>query len=791
MVFGAGLASGLGLVCLPTPPMGWVSEDGHWPGANESDVVVNGSMVVPASLANATVGNLTVHNGSTTSYLLDMRGTTDLTDVVFHDVTFALVSNFLPTDALGSHSNDAPIGISYARGSITLHDGGDANSAGLTFQNVTMASNDHTIGVANELAMLQVQSASGAKLVLDNLHLSGMNPGTATLGAQFNVSGNGTGDGIEIVNSHTSGGGNFYVSGFESALVEGNVFDGQGLALNGAKHASVTGNTFQNISDSITANGTQHRGLVIEDAWGTDGVSDVTVTGNTFQNITATDGTIAFQRFTGGSPTDTATIARLNDVDVHGNTFSGLGAGVNPISVNATYFGAGAVLPATFHDAQLIIGTSGTDTIVDGSTGSNAIFADAGNDVITGGAGNDAISGGAGTDTANGYDASYHLAIQGGHWVVTNGSETDQLTGVEQVVINGTTYLLVDQFGANGGYQHVQDAIEAASGAATILIAPGTYTESGSDNIGHTVGLYINKPNLTLQGVDATGAFITTSTDAASVGATIISGHQTGFGANHWVDFGGDGTTIQGLHLQAGLETNNKLLEIWGDNVTVKNSIIDIHRGGTVDTQASAIYFNDNGTASSEISSYAITGNVLNGAIVIANGVGDPSTHTFGAAQLITNNRFEGTFDYVTGLGRYTDIVLNGQSAGTPWLLAPVQIPTITGNTFNDNSTPIILRGLDDNRANLRPTATTTPPTPTSSIRRPVSCAPTIPSSEAVLPPPIASSSPTGSTRSISRSTRPPTPSFPANGATSTTATPSSSRAAIPAPSTPRSWPRT
>src|SRR5262249_2301453 len=99
--------------------------------------------------------------------------------------------------------------------------------------------------------------------------------------------------------------------------------------------------------------------------------------------------------------------------------------------------------------------------------------------------------------------------------------------------------------------------------------------------------------------------------------------------------------------------------------------------------------------------SYAITGNVLNGAIVIANGVGDPSTHTFGANQLITNNHFEGTFDYTTGVGRYTDIVLNGQSAGTPWLLAPTQIPTITGNTFQGNATPILLRGLDDDPSNF------------------------------------------------------------------------------------------
>jgi RTX calcium-binding nonapeptide repeat (4 copies)/FG-GAP-like repeat len=336
-----------------------------------------------------------------------------------------------------------------------------------------------------------------------------------------------------------------------------------------------------------------------------------------------------------------------------------------------------------------------------GSAGHDELHGGSGNDVLSGLAGNDTIIGGAGTDTATGYDASYHLAIQGGHWVVTNNSETDQLTGVEQVVINGTTYMLVDQFGANGGYQHVQDAINAASGAATILIAPGTYTESGSDGIGHTVGLYINKPNLTLQGVDANGAFITTSSVAAAVGATIISGHQTGFGANHWIDFGGDGTTIQGLHLQAGAETNNKLLEIWGDNVTVENNVIDIHRGGTVDTQASAVYINDNGTTSSEISSYALTGNVLNGAIVIANGVGDPSGHTFGATQLITNNQFEGTFDYTTGLGRYSDIVINGKAAGIAWLLAPTQIPTITGNTFSDNSTPIILRGLDDDRTNF------------------------------------------------------------------------------------------
>jgi hypothetical protein len=474
-------------------------------GVDEAAVVINGSMVVPATLANVEVGNLTVHNGSTTSYLLDMRGTTDLTDVVFHDVTFALVSDFLPTDGGGSHSNDAPIGISYARGSINLHDGGDADSAGLTFRDVTMASNDHVIGTANELAMLQMQSAGGAKLVLDGLHLSGMNPGTATLGAQFNVSGNGASDAIEIVDSQTSGGGNFYVSGFESALVDGNTFDGQGLALNGVKHATVTDNIFQNIDDSITANGTQHRGLVIEDAWGTDGVTDVTVTGNTFQNIDSVDGTIAFQRFTDGSPANTATVARLNDVDIHGNTFADLGTGVNPVYLNPTYFGAGAVLPASFHDANLLIGTSGNDTLVDVSAGGSSIFADGGSDSITGGAGNDAIDGGTGSDIAvfSGLHTAYNVSglsatggVVSGTIVGPDGSDT--LSGVEVLKFGDVFYVLAGM--------SIQAAVNAAQDGDTILVAAGTFREQ----------VTVNSKDIAIQGAGTLQTKIE-SPDAASL----------------------------------------------------------------------------------------------------------------------------------------------------------------------------------------------------------------------------------------------------------------------------------
>ena len=89
-------------------------------------------------------------------------------------------------------------------------------------------------------------------MVLDDVTLTGT-AAPGGLGAQWNMT-NGTGTAaVDIVNSHTSGGGNFYVSGFDGVTVQGNTFDGQGIALNGVDHATVTGNTFQNIGNTFTA----------------------------------------------------------------------------------------------------------------------------------------------------------------------------------------------------------------------------------------------------------------------------------------------------------------------------------------------------------------------------------------------------------------------------------------------------------------------------------------------------------------------------------------------------------
>jgi len=317
--------------------------------------------------------------------------------------------------------------------------------------------------------------------------------------------------------------------------------------------------------------------------------------------------------------------------------------------------------------------------------------------------GDDVLAGAGGTDSAIGYGAGATLSIVEGHWTITDGADVDTLSGIERVLIGTTTYLLVDQLGTDGGFQSVQAAINAATGGETILIAPGTYAESAAPTEASPIagGLYINKPNLSLLGVDENGALITTAAAAQASGATIVSAHQSDFGSNHFVGVNGTNTVISGLHLQAGAATNNKLLEIWADNVTVENSFIDVDAAGTGYSYAAAIYFNDNGSSGSDtITSYTISGNILNEGIIVANGVGDPSGG-ISSTQLITDNQFVGHFDNETGEGRYDTVVINGEVSGIGWLLEPSQTPTISGNSFGDGSTPFVMRGSDNDPVNL------------------------------------------------------------------------------------------
>lgn len=434
---------------------------------------------------------------------------------------------------------------------------------------------------------------------------------------------------------------------------------------------SIAGNTFANALYGVVA-----YGFPVADG-GIEELNALLVGANTFIAISE-NGVVVEEVTTSNLP-----------FDVTGSDFSDR---INGGSDDDTLRGLGADDEISGHDGDdTLIGGAGVDTLDGGAD----------DDTLDGGAGADQLTGGGGVDRAIGYAASATIAIDtSGRWIVTDGSVVDVLTGVERVEIGGTTYLLVDKTGTDvGGFQSIQAAVDAAAGGETILIAPGSYTESEEYVSGDFHGLYINKPDLTLQGVKADGSLITTAAEARAVGATVIAGAQNMFGANHWIDVGGTGVTLRGLHLQAGSETTNKLLEIWANDVTVENSFLDVNIGGAVYSYAAAIYFNETIPGATDvIDRYVIDGNILNEGIVVSNGVGTPGS--ISALQRITNNSFVGVFDTVSGEGRYDTIVLNGNAPGIGWLTESNQSPTITGNTFDGNETPFLLRGLDASLAN-------------------------------------------------------------------------------------------
>lgn len=85
------------------------------------------------------------------------------------------------------------------------------------------------------------------------------------------------------------------------------------------------------------------------------------------------------------------------------------------------------------------------------------------------------------------HGGDFHIAVEGDHWVLTDGHATQQISG-DSVVLHGQTYLLVDHFGA--GYQTIQSAVDDAQNGATVLVAGGTYAEQ----------VTVTDKDLTLQG---------------------------------------------------------------------------------------------------------------------------------------------------------------------------------------------------------------------------------------------------------------------------------------------------
>src|SRR6202165_3621853 len=114
------------------------------------------------------------------------------------------------------------------------------------------------------------------------------------------------------------------------------------------------------------------------------------------------------------------------------------------------------------------------------------------------------------------HDDRTHVAIVANHWVLMDGHTTTQIAG-NSVTLDGQTYLLVDHFG--GGFQGVQAAIDAAHGDETVLIAPGTYTESKTPApiTGTAGGLFINTAGVPPSGGESAGSRLTPAADARTL----------------------------------------------------------------------------------------------------------------------------------------------------------------------------------------------------------------------------------------------------------------------------------
>jgi hypothetical protein len=373
-----------------------------------------------------------------------------------------------------------------------------------------------------------VGAENGASVTIKNLTVNGNNQGVV-----YATGANGGGDlvGIEGVDSSLNVS-NVHVTGTED--VESGVLQGgqgnKGIVVNdtnsSAETLTVTGSTVDNF---------QKAGILMEGAGLTVNVNNNTVTGvganptNLSQNLIELElgatGSITHNQVTGVSDANFGSNGVLifksgSGVTVSNNTVTGLAGNVNSAGIYFLGVDAPTAEGNTITDQGFALADDGsarafnTALVQDnntysgnalnyyffaGPTSTNAwtVTGTGGPDDLEGGANNDifTVMGGApngnvfvgngGIDTVQGYGAGYHVAIQSNQWVVTNGTVTDTLTGIEKVVIGGRTYDLVDNLGQDvGGFQTLQSAVNAAQPGDIVVTAIGsTSVTVGVDNL--------------------------------------------------------------------------------------------------------------------------------------------------------------------------------------------------------------------------------------------------------------------------------------------------------------------
>lgn len=343
------------------------------------------------------------------------------------------------------------------------------------------------------------------------------------------------------------------------AEVAGNVFTG--MVLIGIDQSTVEGNTF---------NSTGYYGLGLwGDEYGANVSQNSTISNNTF-NYNIADNGATYEAGLAFRPG-----VLVDGISLDNNTFHDGGFSSTLPAQDVLWRGSA---DGNTLDAAMIAALNG------GTELSVILQGRDGDDTLIGSSLNDTLDGGNGSDTAQGYDASFHLALDSGHWVVTNGAdETDTLLGVERVVIDGKTYLLVDKLGdGTGGYQSVQAAIDAANAGDTILVAAGIYPENlNIDTSGLTIRnapgetVIINGQVNGLAGAINVGTGISVTIESDSPANLVVNAPSgVGQAAALYLVGNNDGSSISGVTLHAtggyGLLTGGGQ-----DNVTFTGNVFE------------------------------------------------------------------------------------------------------------------------------------------------------------------------------------------------------------------------